>query len=243
MRERLRPPETGDAITNGRASGLDADADDRIVKTGTTTLGAVAADGTVLAADSRASIGGGRFVTNRTVQKIEPVDDRTAVAFAGSVSDARSFVRQLRAEVRGYEMRHDRPMAVETMSTVAGDLVRRGPYRILDLVLAGVDDEPAVYDIGPGGGVMRTDYAASGSGMQLAYGALEDSYEPDATVEELRDIAVSAVHGATERDTASGDGMTVATITGSGVDLERFDDLNAAVATTDGTAGGTEEVV
>ncbi|MFC4438184.1 MULTISPECIES: proteasome subunit alpha [Natrialbaceae] len=241
MREPLQPPETDNTITNGRAPVVDADADDRIVKTGTTTLGAVAVDGAVLAADSRASLGG-QFVTNRTAQKIEPIDDRTAVAFAGSVSDAQSFVRQLRAEVRGYEMRHERPMSVETMSTVAGDLVRRGSYRILDPVLAGVDDEPAVYDIGPGGGVMRTDYAASGSGMQLAYGVLENSYEPDATVEELRDVAVSAVHGATERDTASGDGMTVAAITESGIDLERFDDLEAAVATTNETPDGAEEV-
>lgn len=230
--QQFTPPATGSSIDEMRLERPHTSPEQHektIVKTGTTTVGAVGTNGVVLAADTRASLGG-QFVTNRTARKVEPVDDRTAVAFAGSVSDGQSFVRQLRAEARSYEMRHGRPMSVETMSTVAGGLVRRGPYRILDLVLGGVDDAPAVYDIGPGGGVMGTEYAASGSGMQLAYGALESGYDPDATVDALRDVVVSAVHGATERDTASGDGMTVATITDSGSDLEQFADLETAVA-------------
>nr|WP_247004033.1 proteasome subunit alpha [Halosolutus gelatinilyticus] len=222
--------------------------DDGIVETGTTTLGAVGHGGVVLAADTRASIGGGRFVTNRAVQKVEAVDERTAVAFAGGVSDAQSFVRHLRADLRVYELRHDRSASVETAATVAGDLLRRGPYRILDLVLAGVDDEPAVYQIGPGGGVMRSEYAASGSGRQLAYGALESFYEADLPLSDLRSIAATAVRGATERDTASGDGMTIATITSDEFELAQYDGVERAIAATeeggpaDAAGDGTEEV-
>ncbi|WP_436344455.1 proteasome subunit alpha [Natronorubrum sp. FCH18a] len=201
------------------------------IKTGTTTVGAVGADGVVLAADRRASLSG-QFVTNQSARKIEPVDDRTAVAFSGSVSDAQSFVRQLRAELRQYEFRHGDAASVETAATVAGDLVRRGPYRILDLVLAGVDDDPAVYQIGGGGSVMDTAYAASGSGMQLAYGSLEGAYEPDLPLADLRRVVAAAVQSATERDTASGDGMTIATIAPDSLDLEQFDDIAAAVAST-----------
>ncbi len=171
-------------------------------------------------------------MTNRTARKIAPVDDRTAVAFAGSVSDAQSFVRGLRAELRLYALRHDGSASIETAATVAGDLVRRGTYRILDLVLGGVDDEPAVYQIGPGGGVMRTEYAASGSGMQLAYGALEGAYESDLPLADLRETAARAVYSATERDTASGDGMTIATITGDDLEIEVFDAPGDAVAAT-----------
>ena len=206
------------------------------ITTGTTTVGAVGADGVVLAADTRASLGG-RFVTNRSARKIEPVADRTAVAFSGSVSDAQSFVRNLRAELRGYELRHDNAPSVETAATVAGDLVRRGPYRILDLVLAGVDDGPAVYQIGGGGGVMDTAYAASGSGMQLAYGALEEAYEPDLPLGDLRRVVATAVQSATERDTASGDGMTIATISADSLDLEQFESVADGVASTADGAG------
>ncbi|WP_440764319.1 proteasome subunit alpha [Natronorubrum sp. DTA7] len=206
------------------------------IKTGTTTVGAVGADGVVLAADTRASLGG-RFVTNRSARKIEPVADRTAVAFSGSVSDAQSFVRHLRAELREYELRHGDAASVETAATVAGDLVRRGPYRILDLVLAGVDDGPAVYQIGGGGGVMETAYAASGSGMQLAYGSLEGSYEPDLPLADLRRVVATAVESATERDTASGDGMTIATSTADSLDLEQFGSVADGVASTADGAG------
>lgn len=225
---------------NGPTTGFDStdrSTDAAIVETGTTTVGIAGSDGVVLAADTRASIGGGRFVTNRSMRKVESIDDGIAVAFSGSVSDAQSFVRRLRAEARLYRLEHGEPMAVETTATVAGDLVRRGPYRVLDLVLAGVGDEPAVYDVGPGGGVMATPYAAAGSGMQLAYGALEGaigdgrSLEESGSVgdrrpvEELRTIAARAIESATARDTASGDGMTVATITGDGVSMETIDEI------------------
>lgn len=228
--------------TNGQRSDsgeerASSDQPSGVVKTGTTTVGAVGSDGVVLAADTRASLGG-RFVTNQRMRKIAPVDDRIAVAFAGSVSDAQAFVRRLRTELRLYEMRHGSPASVETAATTAGDLVRRGPYRVLDLVLGGVDEDPSVYDIGQGGGVMQSDYAASGSGMQLAYGALEGAYEPDLPVSELATVVSEAVRNATERDTASGDGMTVATITDEALDLDAYDGVDSALASiTDSESG------
>nr|WP_081661369.1 proteasome subunit alpha [Halopiger djelfimassiliensis] len=209
------------------------------ITTGTTTVGLVGRDGVALAADRRASLGG-RFVTNRSARKIEPVADRIAVAFSGSVGDAQSFVRQLRADLRAYELRHDGPVSVRTAATVAGALVRRGPFQALDLVLGGVDDTPAVYQVGGGGGVMETRYAASGSGMQLAYGTLEDTYEPDLSVTALRSVAATAVRNATERDTASGDGMTVGTITGDGLEIEAFDGIATALEATSDTDGKTD---
>lgn len=226
--------------SHGNGTSGPEDPSDGIIKTGTTTVGLAGTDGVVLAADTRASLGG-QFVTNRTARKIEPVADRTAVAFAGSVSDAQSFVRHLRAELSRYELERDRPAAVETAATVAADLVRRGPYRMLDLLLAGVDDEPAVYRIDGGGGVMASPYAASGSGMQLAYGALEAAYEPRLPVAELRPIAARAVRGAAERDTASGDGLTIGTITDDDLGIERFDDLEGAVAAAEEADGATAD--
>ncbi|WP_207592546.1 proteasome subunit alpha [Halomontanus rarus] len=256
-RERL---ERDRFVGESRVEGTAEDGD--VVKTGTTTVAVAGTDGVVLAADTRASIGGGRFVANRTTQKIEPIGDRAAVAFSGSVSDAQSFVRRLRAEARLYQLEHGRSMSLESLATLAGGLVRRGPYRVLDLLLAGVEDgggrgsgskadnddgdgddvRTAVYDIGPGGGVMTTDYAASGSGMQLTYGALEGTIgvesDADRTVAGLRPIVAGAVRSATARDTASGDGMTLATITADGLELERFGDLEAVEADATGGGGG-----
>src|SRR6056297_2691388 len=59
------------------------------LKTGTTTVGLTTADGVVLATDMRASLGG-RFVSNRDVQKVEQVHPRAALTMAGSVGGAQS---------------------------------------------------------------------------------------------------------------------------------------------------------
>jgi proteasome beta subunit len=60
-------------------------------------------------------------------------------------------------------------------------------------------------------------YAASGSGSTTAYGVPERGYEPDATVDDAVALAEDAIAAASERDTASGNGSLVATITSDGV--------------------------
>ncbi|MFC3958134.1 proteasome subunit alpha [Halovivax cerinus] len=191
--------------------------------TGTTIVALAGDDGVVLGADARVSLGG-RFVTNRSARKVEPIGERAAVAFSGGVSDAQSVVGQLRTERRLYELDHGRPMPTDALATVAGRLIRDGQFRSIGLLLGGVD-ESAVYWIDGGGGVMRDTYAASGSGMQLAYGALEGAYEPDRPVADLRPLAADALAAAAERDVASGDGMTITTITDEGLSERRTNTL------------------
>ncbi|WP_254768751.1 proteasome subunit alpha [Salinilacihabitans rarus] len=208
-----------------------------VVKTGTTTVALRGTDGVVLAADARASLGG-RFVANREMRKVEPIGERAAVAFAGGVADAQAFVRRLRSEARLYELEHGREPTVEALATVAGGLVRSGAFPVLELLIGGVDPDgaSAVFTVDRGGGVMAAPYAAGGSGMQLAYGALEGDYREDRDVAALRDVAARAVESATERDAASGDGATVATIraapeTGDAAfDLDRYGSVAEFVA-------------
>ena len=216
----------------------------RGLTTGTTTVGLAGADGVVLAADARASLAG-RFVTNRSMRKVESVGDGAAVAFSGGVGDAQGFVRTLRAQRRLYELRHDRPPAAGTLASVAAERTRSGRFPSLWLLLGGLDDDPAVYEIDPAGGVMATEYAAGGSGMQLAYGALERSYEPGLDLDALRSVAAEALAGAAERDAASGDGMTLATITEDGTAIETCDELGARAleAVAGDAAGATDEEV
>jgi proteasome beta subunit len=77
---------------------------------------------------------------------------------------------------------------------------------------------------------MEDDYTVTGSGMQLAYGTIEGRYDPELSLDDARDLAVSAVAAASERDTGSGNGVVVATVTGEGVDVETFDETADAVA-------------
>jgi proteasome beta subunit len=59
-------------------------------------------------------------------------------------------------------------------------------------------------------------FIATGSGMQIAHGLLEDQYKEDMTVETLKKLAVRCIAVATERDLATGDGISMAVITKDG---------------------------
>ena len=212
-------PELGDF------DDVEAPDEDTVTKTGTTTVGISTEDGVVIATDKRASLGG-RFVSNKNVQKVEQVHPTAALTLVGSVGGAQSFIRNLRAESNLYESRRGEKMSIHAMATLAGNFARGGPFFAINPILGGVDDDGShVYSIDPAGGVMKDDYTVTGSGMQLAHGALEGEYSEDLSIEEARTLAARAVHAATERDTGSGNGIFVATVTGDGVEIEDFDDV------------------
>lgn len=218
------PLHRTDPSTNHQLNGASA-ADGTIADTGTTVVGLTTGDAVVLAADRRASVGGGRFVASKEVRKVEPVHPTAATALSGAVGHIQHYVRSLRAETALYEDRRGETMSVEALSTLAGNVLRSTPLRVTPL-LGGVDaDGPRVFGLDGGGGVLADEYAAAGSGMQLAYGVLEREYEPGLEPATARGVAARAVESASERDTASGDGVTVATVTTEGVDLATFDDV------------------
>jgi len=214
------------------------------VETGTTVVGLRTDRAVVLAADRRASLGG-RFVANKDVRKVETVHPTAAVALSGGVGPIRAFARGLRAEANLYEARRGDPLTMDALSTLAGNLIRGVPAQV---VLGGVtpagravdgeetsgeDPTPRLYELDGGGGVLETDYAAAGSGMQVAYGTLEDAHRPGIGREDARRLAAGAVASASERDTASGNGITLATIDGEGVATEaiaRPEDLDGGPA-------------
>jgi len=200
----------GDATTHDGPAGA-------VAETGTTIVGVTTDDATVLAADRRASLGG-RFVASKSVEKIDGVHPTAAVAGSGSVGGLQQFVSALRAEASLYERRRGDTMSLTALSTLAGNLLASMPLPVVPL-LGGVDEDgPTVYQLDPGGGVMDTPYAAGGSGMQVAYGVLEREFDADADPETAADVAANAVAAATERDTASGNGLTLATLTAEGMD-------------------------
>ncbi|MFC7230738.1 proteasome subunit beta [Saliphagus sp. GCM10025308] len=188
--------------------------------TGTTIIGIRAAESVVMAADQRMSLGG-RFTANKGVRKISAVHPTAAMAISGSVGPAQDVIRRLRAEAGLYDSRRGGPMSLPALARTAGALVRGLPVAPL---LCGVDDTGGhVYELDGGGSVVEDRYAAGGSGMQVAYGVLEGRIEDDTApeLEAATDAAVAAVEAASERDTASGDGVTTATITADGVTVDQ----------------------
>ncbi|WP_440765351.1 archaeal proteasome endopeptidase complex subunit beta [Natronorubrum sp. DTA7] len=202
---------------------------DNVNKTGTTTIGITTTDGVVIATDMRASLGG-RFVSNKNVQKVEQIHPTGALTLVGSVGGAQSFISTLRAEVNLYEARRGEEMSIDALATLAGNFARGGPFFAIHPILGGVDDEGShVYSIDPAGGVMKDDYTVTGSGMQLAYGHLEQAYEDDLSNDEAKTIAARSIKSAAERDTGSGNGVFLCEITDEGVDIHGHHDFDEVI--------------
>ncbi|MFC4437369.1 MULTISPECIES: archaeal proteasome endopeptidase complex subunit beta [Natrialbaceae] len=202
---------------------------DNVNKTGTTTIGITTADGVVIATDMRASLGG-RFVSNKNVQKVEQIHPTGALTMVGSVGGAQSFIASLRAEVNLYESRRGEAMSIDALATLAGNFARGGPFFAIHPILGGVDEEGShVYSIDPAGGVMEDDYTVTGSGMQLAYGHLEQSYEEGMSNEEAKTVAARGIKSAAERDTGSGNGVFLCEITDEGVDIRGHHDFDDVI--------------
>ena len=202
--------------------------EENVVKTGTTTVGLSTENGVIIATDRRASLGG-RFVSNKQVQKVEQIHPTAAMTLVGSVGGAQSFIRSLRAEADLYEVRRDEPLSIHALSTLAGNFARGGPYFAINPIVGGVDEEGShVYSVDPAGGVLEDDYTVTGSGTMVATGTIEGQYDPEMSLEEARDLAIRAVNAAAERDTGSGNGVVLAEITDEGVEIDAFDDYESA---------------
>ncbi len=178
----------------------------------TTTVGLRSKDGVVLAADKRASKG--FFVGSKAVQKLLALDDTTAVAIAGQMSDAEYLVNLAKAERRLLTLRRGYPLSVKESAKLIANIVYSGmknynPFYV-ELVVAGVDRDGAhVYTSDMSGAITSEDFMSSGSGSPIAYGVLEQAYRKDIGLEDARKLAEAAVRAAMERDPGSGNGVDV----------------------------------
>ena len=78
-------------------------------------------------------------------------------------------------------------------------------------------DKPVIYTLDPLGSVLPDDYAAVGTGAEMALGVLDPQFKENLTEKEATDLAVKAVRSATMRDSFSGDGIDVLVVNKDGM--------------------------
>lgn len=193
------------------------------IRKGTTTVGIVCTDGIVLAADKRATFGG-QIVADKKVDKVHKITDNIALTIAGSVSDAHLVVKLLQAELRLKYMRTSHQPSVNEAVNLLGTIVYQNVRKfstilaITAFVVGGTDNSGFhLYDVGIDGSVSKhDDFVSDGSGFMFATGVFETLYRKDIKVNEGIGLAVKAINAAIQRDTASGEGVDVWTITKTG---------------------------
>ena len=175
-------------------------------KVGTTTVGLKFANGVVLAAESKATLG--NLVADKEAKKIVQLDDRIAMTTAGSVGDAQQLERILKAEINLYKVLRNAEITVNAVATLLANILqsyRMFPYLTM-LILGGVDKRgPQLCSVDPLGGISDGEkYIATGSGSPIAYGVMEDQFKEDLEKNEAIEIAIKAIKAAKERDAYSG---------------------------------------
>jgi len=196
-----------------------------ILKTGTSLVGIVCKDGVVLGADKRSTAGG--IVISKSSEKIRWISDYILTACTGTVSDIELTIKVLAAELRLKELKtKSRPTIKEASNLLALSVYRniRTPSMIPSMVgtlITGVDEngETSLYTIEPAGTAIKvTDYDANfSSGMPYILGLLERQYKPEMAIKDGVELVKECLKSSTQRDTASGNGIDVFTITKEGI--------------------------
>ena len=184
------------------------------VKKGTTTIGLVCQDGVVMATEKRATMG--TLIAHKSTQKLFKIDSNLGLTVAGVVGDAQTLARYITAEVELYKLKRGVGMTVRSAATLTANILagsRYYPY-FVGLIIGGVDAEGGhIYSLDMVGGSIPDDYVTIGSGSPFVYGVLEDHYQKGISVKDGIDLSIRSLAAAMRRDSASGDGMMIATIT------------------------------
>jgi proteasome beta subunit len=184
---------------------------------GATAVGISYSNGVILAAEKRVSFG--NFVVNKNTKKTFPVTDKVGAACAGMVADMQVLIRQITAlaKIRKLETRRNvAPNSVAKLMSVV--MFERRFFPLLtQVVVGGMNEKPEIYTLDPLGSVLPDDYAAVGTGAEMALAILDEEYKPSMSEEMARELAVRAIKSAVQRDAASGDGIDILMITTSSI--------------------------
>lgn len=205
---------------------MDQDLKKNILSTGTSLVGIVCKDGVVMASDRRVSAGEGSVVVGKNFQKTSQINDYLVISIAGTVSDAQINSKVIAAQLKLKELKErQRPTVKEAASYIAMMKFQniRKPSMIPSIVgnlVGGLNEDGTseLYNIGADGSINRIEeYDASGSGILFMIGLLERQYKENLSIKEGVELAIEAIKSSSARDTASGNGVDVFTITKEGI--------------------------
>jgi proteasome beta subunit len=194
--------------------------------TGTTTVGLVCKDGVVLASDRRATMG--YLIASKDIDKIYPISDRIAMTIAGGVGDAQTLVRWMTAELKLYELKHEKQVTVEAAATLLANILAQYKFYpfFVQLLIGGIDEKPRLFSVDMLGGITEEKFTSTGSGSPIAYGVLEELFTPDKDITVNLPVAAKAVSAAMRRDAASGERVDLVVVTKFG--FKRMDKEDVA---------------
>lgn len=183
---------------------------------GATAVGISFNDGIVLASERR--IAYGNFLVSKSTKKTFPLTPNVAAECAGLVADMQLLSLQIKALAKIRKMEIKRDVPPNSIAKMMSNLMyeRRFFPLLTQVIVGGLVDKPSIYTLDPLGSVLPDEYAAVGTGAEMALGVLDQSYKEKLTEKEAVDLAIKSIRAATMRDSFSGDGIYVLVINKQG---------------------------
>jgi proteasome beta subunit len=174
---------------------------------GATAVGITYDGGVVMASERRISYG--NFVVSKTTKKTFKITEFVGACCAGMVADMQVLAMQMRALTKIRKMELKREIPPNSIAKMMSSFMYERRYYPLmtQVIVGGVDGQPAIYTLDPLGSVLPDDYAAVGTGAEMALGVLDQEFKHKMSEADAVKLAVKSIKAAIMRDNASGDGI------------------------------------
>ena len=174
---------------------------------GATAVGITFDNGVVFASEKRVAYG--NFLVSKTTKKTFQLTSNVGAACAGLIADMQILALQISAlaKIRKMELKRDIPQ--NSIAKMISNMMyeRRFFPFLTQIIIGGIIDKPSIYTLDPLGSVLPDEYAAVGTGAEMALGILDPQFKEKMTEKEAVELAKKAVKTATLRDSFSGDGI------------------------------------
>ncbi len=174
---------------------------------GATAVGITYDNGVVIASEKR--IAYGNFLVSKTTKKTFQLTPNVGAACAGLVADMQILALQISALAKIRKMEIKREIPPNSIAKMISNMMyeRRFFPFLTQIIIGGIIDKPSIYTLDPLGSVLPDEYAAVGTGAEIALGVLDPQFKEKMTEKEAVELAKKAVKSATLRDSFSGDGI------------------------------------
>lgn len=198
---------------------LDHEQYEKMLQTGTTTIGIMIKDGVVIATDSQATAG--TFVASKQAQKLFEINKYTAATIAGGVADCQYVINQIQALSRLKEIEEGEVAEPKYVASLCRNILFSGRSYFVSLMIVGgysvKQKDGILYGIDLLGTLYEEDsYLSFGSGSPFSLGVLEADWKPNLTKAKGIELVKTAITSSKERDAGSGYELQICTIDKNG---------------------------
>lgn len=184
---------------------------------GATAVGITYDSGVVFASEKR--IAYGNFLVSKTTKKTFQITPKVGAACAGLVADMQILSLQISALAKIRKMELQRDIPPNSVAKMMSNMMYERRYfpLLTQVIVGGVVDSPVIYTLDPLGSVLPDEYAAVGTGAEMALGVLDPQFEKGMGEQDATDLAIKSVRAGTMRDSFSGDGIDLMVINENGI--------------------------